>query len=190
MVESEIARRKEQLEQQLQYAGLTMEDYLKEEEKSEEAFDTEVAEAARAAVKGGFVLDQLALQEELGVENDELSEYLVQQAYQIGVQPQQLAQHLTESGQIPALVSEVLRTKSLNLLVEHAKVVEESGTELDIAELQRQISGETDELAESAESDERRGGHSEDRDGQGLTGGRMAPRRAGAAIARYRPVWS
>ncbi|MGH3388227.1 MAG: trigger factor [Actinomadura sp.] len=154
VVESEIARRKEQLEQQLQYAGLTREDYLKEEEKSEEAFDTEVADAARAAVKGGFVLDQLALQEELGVENDELSEYLVQQAYQIGVQPQQLAQHLTESGQIPALVSEVLRTKSLNLLVEQAKVVEESGTELDIAELQREITGETVEATEAVEADE------------------------------------
>jgi trigger factor len=152
VVESEIARRKEQLEQQLQYAGLTMDDYLKEEEKSAEEFDTEVAEAARAAVKGGFVLDQLALQEELGVENEELSEYLVAQAYQIGVQPQQLAQHLTESGQIPALVSEVLRTKSLNLIVEHAKVVEESGAELDIAEIQREINGETVEADEADEA--------------------------------------
>jgi trigger factor len=154
VVESEIARRKEQLEQNLQYAGLTMEDYLREEKKSEEEFETEVAEAARTAVKGGFVLDQLALQEELGVENEELSDYLVQQAMQIGVQPQQLAQHLTESGQIPALVSEVLRTKSLNLIVEHVKVVEESGTELDIAEIQRRLSDQTEEAEEAGESDE------------------------------------
>jgi trigger factor len=157
VIESEVGRRNEQLEQQLQYAGLTKEDYLKDEEKSEEEFDAEVAAAARQAVKGGFVLDQIALQEELGVENEELSEYVVAQAMQIGMQPQQLAQHLTESGQLPALVSEVLRTKSLNLLVEHVKVTDESGAELDVEAIQRELSGETvqaDESAEAADADE------------------------------------
>ncbi|MBC6460800.1 trigger factor [Actinomadura sp. HBU206391] len=143
VIEGEIARRNEQLEQQLQYAGLTKEAYLQEEEKSEEEFDTEIADASRQAVKGGFVLDQLALQEELGVENEELSEYVVTQAMQIGMQPQQLAQHLTESGQLPALVSEVLRTKSLNVLVENVKIVDESGNELDAEAIQRELGGET-----------------------------------------------
>jgi trigger factor len=153
VVESEIARRKEQLEQQLQYAGLTMEDYLKEEKKSEEEFETEVAEAARTAVKGGFVLDQLALQEELGVENEELSEYVVTQAMQMGVAPQQLAQYLTENDQIPAIVSEVLRSKALNLVVEHVKIKDESGNELDVEAIQRELNGETVQ-AETEESDE------------------------------------
>jgi trigger factor len=147
VIENEIARRKEQLDQQLQYAGLNKEDYLASEEKTVEEFDTEVADAARLAVKGGFVLDQLALQEELGVENEELSEYVVTQAMQMGLQPQQLAQHLTESGQIPALVSEVLRSKSLNVLLEHVKIVEESGAELDLETLR----GEIDEESETGE---------------------------------------
>ena len=145
VVDSEISRRNEQLEQQLQQAGLSRADYLKSEGKSAEDFDNEVAEAARQAVRGGFVLDQLALQEELGVENEELSEYVVTQAMQMGVEPQQLAEHLTESGQLPALVSEVLRNKALNLIVEHVKVTEESGTELDVEAIRREISGETDE---------------------------------------------
>lgn len=149
-VENEIARRREQLDQQLQYAGLSKEEFLSEEEKAEEEFDAEVADASRKAVKGGFILDQLALQEELGVENEELSEYVVTQAMQMGVQPQQLAQHLTESGQIPALVSEVLRSKALNLLVEHVKIVEESGAELDFEALQREINGEPAEGEDEA----------------------------------------
>jgi trigger factor len=157
VVENEVSRRNEQLQQQLDYAGLTKEDYLKDQEKSEEEFETEIAEAARQAVKGGFVLDQLALQEELGVENEELSEYVVTQAMQIGLQPQQLAQHLTESGQLPALVSEVLRTKSLNLLVQNVKITDESGTELDVEAIQRELSGETvqatSEEAAEAEAD-------------------------------------
>jgi trigger factor len=154
VVESEISRRNEQLDQQLQQAGLSREDYLKSEGKSAEEFDNEVAEAARQAVRGGFVLDQLALQEDLGVENEELSEYVVTQAMQMGVEPQQLAQHLTESGQLPALVSEVLRNKALNLIVEHVKVTEESGTELDVDAIRREISGDSGEADEADEADE------------------------------------
>jgi trigger factor len=151
VIESEIARRNEQLDQQLQYAGLTKDAYLESEEKSAEEFDTEIADAARLAVKGGFVLDQLALQEELGVENEELSEYVVTQAIQMGLQPEQLAQHLTESGQIPALVSEVLRTKSLNVLLERVKIKDESGTELDLEALRGEIDGEAEIEAEAVQ---------------------------------------
>ncbi|HEY7486417.1 MAG TPA: trigger factor [Streptosporangiaceae bacterium] len=153
VVESEISRRNEQLEQQLQQVGLSREDYLKSESKTAEEFDEEVSEAARQAVRGGFLLDQLALQEELGVENEELSEYVVTQAMQMGVQPQQLAEHLTESGQLPSLVSEVLRNKALNLIVEHVKVTEESGTELDLEAIRHEISGETGETVEATSDD-------------------------------------
>src|SRR5690606_4852741 len=45
VVEEEIGRRNQQLEQQLQMAGMSKEDYLKEEEKTAEEFDTEVADA-------------------------------------------------------------------------------------------------------------------------------------------------
>ncbi|MCP9949556.1 trigger factor [Actinomadura madurae] len=150
VVEEEVGRRNQQLEQQLQMAGMSKEDYLKEEEKTAEEFDAEVADAARLAVKGGFVLDQLAVQEELGVENEELSEYVVTQAMQMGVQPQQLAEYLTQNNQLPAIVSEVLRSKALNLVVEHVTVKDESGNEIDVDALQRELNGETAQ-AEDAE---------------------------------------
>ncbi|GAA0226536.1 trigger factor [Actinomadura nitritigenes] len=153
VVEEEIGRRNQQLEQQLQMAGMSKEDYLKDEEKSEEEFDTEVADAARLAVKGGFVLDQLAVQEELGVENEELSEYVVTQAMQMGVAPQQLAEYLTQNNQLPAIVSEVLRSKALNLVVEHVTIKDESGNVIDVEAVQRELNGETAETAETAEAE-------------------------------------
>lgn len=153
VVENELARRNEQLQQQLAYSGLTREAYLEEEGKTEEEFTAELDEAARKAVKGGFILDQLALTEELNVENEELSEYVVSQAMQMGLPPQQLAQYLTENNQIPALVAEVLRTKALNLIVEHVKITEESGAELDLEKIRKELNGETEteEVAEAAE---------------------------------------
>ncbi|RKS77293.1 trigger factor [Actinomadura pelletieri DSM 43383] len=154
VVDEEISRRNQQLEQQLQMAGMTKADYLKDEEKSEEEFDSDVADAARLAVKGGFVLDQLAVQEELNVENEELSEYVVSQAMQMGVQPQQLAQYLTENNQLPAIVSEVLRSKALNLVVEHVTVKDESGNVIDVEAVQRELSGETVEAETADETDQ------------------------------------
>ncbi|MFB4318356.1 trigger factor [Actinomadura sp. 21ATH] len=154
VVTEEIERREQQLEQQLQMAGMSKEDYLKDEEKSEEDFETELAEAARQAVKGGFVLDQLAVQEELGVENEELSEYVVTQAMQMGVQPQQLAEYLTQNNQLPAIVSEVLRSKALNLLVEHVTVKDESGNEIDVEAVRRELSGETGETVQAEDAED------------------------------------
>ncbi|WP_106399982.1 trigger factor [Actinocorallia populi] len=159
IVDSEKQRRNEQLDQQLAYAGLTRDAYLADEEKTAEEFEAELDEAARKAVKGGFILDQLALDEELGVENEELSEYVVTQAMQMNLPPQQLAQYLTENNQIPALVAEVLRSKALNLIVEHVKISDESGNELDLDELRKEINGETvtagaDEGPEAAEDGE------------------------------------
>ena len=152
VIENEIQRRNEQLDQQLQMYGMSREKYLEDQEKSEEEYDTELKDGAREAVKGGFILDQLALQEELTVENEELTEYVVRNAMQMGVQPDVLAKHLTENGQIPAVVSEVLRTKALNLVVEHVKATDESGADIDIAALQRQESGETEDEGAEAET--------------------------------------
>ncbi|TYB41215.1 trigger factor [Actinomadura chibensis] len=150
VVDEEISRRNQQLEQQLAMSGMSKEDYLKDEEKSEEEFDKDVAEAARLAVKGGFVLDQLAVQEELNVENEELSEYVVSQAMQMGVQPQQLAEYLTQNDQLPAIVSEVLRNKALNLIVEHVTVKDESGNVIDLDAIRRELNGETDQAEDAA----------------------------------------
>ncbi|MBX6767322.1 MAG: trigger factor [Actinomadura rubrobrunea] len=154
VVEEEIKRRNQQLEQQLQMAGLTKAAYLKNEDKSEEDFDAEVAEAARQAVKGGFVLDQLAVQEELSVQNEELSEYVVAQAMQMNVPPQQLAQYLTENNQLPAVVNEVLRNKALNLVVEHITIKDESGNKLDVEAIQRELSGEPPRAESEEEAEE------------------------------------
>src|SRR3569833_586591 len=131
--------------------GMTRDKYLEDQEKSAEEYDEELKEGARDAVKGGFILDQLALQEELTVENEELTDYVVRNAAAMGVQPDVLAKHLTENNQIPSVVSEVLRSTALNLVVEHVKATDESGADIDIVALQRQESGETEDEGAEAE---------------------------------------
>lgn len=149
---AELERRNKQVEQQLQSAGLTREQYLQSQGRTEEDFQEEVTGSAREAVQGQFVLDAVAVQEGLQVEEDELSQALVRTAQRMNVQPQQLAQHLTQSGQVQALASEVLRDKVLTLLLENAEITDESGQPVDGAALLRETQEQPGQ-PESAESE-------------------------------------
>jgi trigger factor len=84
-------------------------------------------------VKAGFVLDELARQEDLNVEQEDLNAFVIEQAYRMGVQPDRLAQELVDRGQLGSAVAEVLRAKALSLLTERAKVTDEAGQPVDVA---------------------------------------------------------
>src|SRR5262249_7981093 len=93
----------------------------------------ELADDVRRSVKARFILDQFAEQTDLGVEQEEVGQYLAQIAYQQGVQPDQLARQLGSSGQLAAGISDVLRSKAADLLAESVKVTDASGRKVVIA---------------------------------------------------------
>ena len=66
------------------------------------------------------------------MDQDELAAYVTEQAYRMGVPPDQLARQLTERGQLAAVAADVLRSKALTLIAERAKVTDESGRDVDI----------------------------------------------------------
>lgn len=127
VVDEEITRRRESLEQQLTQSGLSKEAYLESQEKTEEEFEEELKTGADSAVKAGFILDQLALQEDLSADQGELSQYVFEQAQRMGVSPDQLAQHLVESNQIRVAFTEVVRGKAMDLVLANAKITDEDG---------------------------------------------------------------
>ncbi len=132
MVSSESAMRRESLDEQLERAGTTMDDYLKSASQTAEQFEKDIIDGARRSVKAGFVLDQLALREEIGIEQDELNAFVIEQAYRMGVQPDRLAKELADRGQIGSVVTEVLRGKALTLITERARVTDEAGEPVDV----------------------------------------------------------
>lgn len=132
VIEAEIEQRKRSLNDRLQQAGMTLESYLEGTGQTAEGIEQEFAADARRSVKAGFILDKLAVQEELGIESEELNAYITEQAYRIGVTPDQLAQQLTEAGQLNSVVADVLRSKALTLIAERATVTDETGRTVDI----------------------------------------------------------
>ncbi|WP_370246521.1 trigger factor [Nocardioides sp.] len=135
LVTEELNARRESVEQQLVYAGMTMEKYLEEEGQTIEEFEADLERRVRDAVAAQFLLDEIASKEELGVEQAELSQHLVLRAQQSGQDPQEFANHMFAHNHIPDLIQEVLRNKALQVLIDAATVTDASGNTVELTNL-------------------------------------------------------
>jgi trigger factor len=136
VVAEELQGRRQQITQQLAYAGMTQEQYLETEGQTAEEFDADLERRVRDAITAQFVLDEIATKEQMGVNEAELTEHLVRRAQQAGVSPDEYAKHAMEHDHISSLVSEVVRAKALAHVVEGATVTDASGNEVELARLQ------------------------------------------------------
>jgi len=133
VIDQEIEQRRQSLAERLDRSGTTLEAYLEATGKTAEDLETDLAQDARQSIKAGFILDKLAGQEEIGVAESDLSDYITEQAYRLGVPPDRLARQLTDAGQLSSVVADVLRSKALSLIAERARVTDESGREIDLS---------------------------------------------------------
>jgi trigger factor len=163
-VEHEIEHRRQSVDEQLSRMNTSMSDYLESRDQTQEDFDVELLQQSRRDVKVGFILDEVARSEEVSVSQAELSYFVADQAQRMGIGPEYLARQLSESGQIGAAVTEVLRGKAATLLAERVKVSDQDGNAIDVkAEIEAlnadvdgmlaaQAAGETGETGEAAEA--------------------------------------
>lgn len=135
VVTDELNARRQNVEQQLMYSGLTMEKYLEDEGQTQEEFEADLDRRVRDAVAAQFLLDEIAKKEEFGIDQAELSEHLVRRAQQSGQDPQEFANHMFEHNHIPELVQEILRGKALARIVESAVVKDASGNVVELKNL-------------------------------------------------------
>lgn len=136
LLDDEIGARRENLEHQLGHAGMSFEQFIEVEEMNAEEFEADLKKRAEDAIKAQFVLDMVAEQQELSVNDAELTEHIMRHAQRAGVGPDQFAQHAVENNLVPSLVSEVVRGKALAHLVENATVTDASGNTVELKTLQ------------------------------------------------------
>lgn len=105
-----------------------------DEDHDTEEHRAEVRENTEKAFRAEVVLDKIADEEEIGVEQNELLEYIFQTSQQYGMDPQQFMQMLGQGGQIEAVVGEVRRRKALAKVLEAAKVKDTDGKDVDLTE--------------------------------------------------------
>ncbi len=135
VVKAEIDARNHSLGHQLEQAGMSKADFFAAEGQTEDEFDAELLKSTRDAMTAQFVLEKIVEKEQLSVNEQELTEHLVRTAARYGMSPDQFVQQVVQAGQVPMLVSEVVRGKALALVLERAKVSDESGREVDLEAL-------------------------------------------------------
>jgi trigger factor len=107
---------------------------LAEQGSSREEFDADARENAEKAVKAQLLVDAIADELKVQVGQDDMTERLVLQSRQYGVEPQQMLQFLQENNQLPAMFADVRRGKALAVVVRGATVKDTAGNTIDTAE--------------------------------------------------------
>ncbi len=135
LVAEELAGRKQEIEQQLMYAGMTMQAYLDSEEQTVDEFEADLEKRVRDAMASQFLLDEIARTTQIDVEQDELTQHLMRRAQQSGQNPEEFMKHMVEHNHIPEMVAEVVRGKALAQIVESATVTDASGNVVNLKDL-------------------------------------------------------
>jgi trigger factor len=120
----------------------------------------EVTESSEKALRTQLLLDALAESLNVQVNQNELTEYLIQSASQYGMEPGEFIEALGQQGQIPAMVGEVARNKAIAIALGKAEVVDSNGKPVDLSDFVAVVEDEdaaaepaADETTEAASED-------------------------------------
>lgn len=155
-LKAEIDARKHNLDHQIAESGLSRDAFFRLYQTTEEERFGEFETNSARALKVGFVLDKIVKAEELGVNEQELTNFVVRRAMEMGVQPNELAKHLADNDQLTLAMVEIVRDKAKSVLGDAAKVVDIDGNEVDLKAIYTEINGApVEEEAEEADAEEK-----------------------------------
>jgi trigger factor len=154
LLNGELEARREQITSQLAQAQLSLEQYLTdaEDDQTEDEFWADVETRAVQGIKAQMILDKIAEERQVSVDQNDLTQHIIRKAQQDNVPPQQVADHLQEHPHhIDEYMTEIRRGKALALLVESATVTDSDGNPIDLAHLREDGSLSDPNLAPEGE---------------------------------------
>ncbi|WP_375501746.1 trigger factor [uncultured Jatrophihabitans sp.] len=134
-VTAEIEFRQHDIVHSLNHDDTLLEKYLEAQGKTREEWDAEIREGAEQSVRAQFILDAIADAQEVQIGDSELTEYIVRQAQNYQMPPQEFANQIVQGGNLPMLVADIRRNKALASVLEQANVTDASGNTVDLAAL-------------------------------------------------------
>ncbi|WP_061942571.1 trigger factor [Brevibacterium ravenspurgense] len=120
--------------------------------EDDEEHGAEVREQTEKQLRAQFILDKVQAKEEIEVTQPELIEYIITSAQQYGMNPNDFAQALDQSGQVGAVAGEVGRRKALAAVLAEAVVKDTNGEVIDMTAF-TSGSEEAEEAEEEASED-------------------------------------
>ena len=135
VLRDEVDSRKQQMTDQLERMGATLEDYLTAEEKTEDELTADLTAAAQNGVKVQLLLDAFADAEEITVTDDEFGHEVVHRAQRAQMAPQQYYDQLVRAGLASSVAVDVRRGKALSTLLEKITIKDTDGNVISLDEL-------------------------------------------------------
>jgi trigger factor len=122
LVDEETEHRVTHARERAEQIGMTLDQLLEAQGFDELRFRADARAHAVRAIKGDLVLESVARREELEVTPEELGREIASLAQALGRDAKEVATSLDRSGQVVALAGDIIRSKALDVLVEHADV--------------------------------------------------------------------
>src|SRR3954454_2333829 len=132
LVQSEMEQRLHDIAHRLEAQGVTIQQYLQATGMEEQAFVQQVREAAERGVRADLALRAVGAQEGIVATDEELDDEVARLAERLEEKPTKVRRDLERRGILEAVRSDIARGKTLRYLVDHAEVVDEAGSPLDL----------------------------------------------------------
>jgi trigger factor len=126
LIDEETNHRVVHAEERAGRYGLTLDQMLEMQGWDRERLQEDSRDHALRAIKADLVLEAIARAEDLEVSAEEIGTEVARLAQAYGRDPKDLAKQLDRTGQIVTLAGDIIRTKALDVVVEHADVTEEA----------------------------------------------------------------
>ena len=127
LIDRETESRVQSAQARAERQGATLEQVLEASGVEELRFRADARSHAERAIRADLALEAVARAAELQVTEEELDAAVRALAEQLGRDHKQVRRSLDASGQITSLAGDIIRDRALDLVIEHAEVVDESG---------------------------------------------------------------
>jgi trigger factor len=125
LVEDETTHRLRHAEENAGRYGMSLDQMLEIQGWDRDRLAEDSRDHAVRAIKADLVLESIARAEDLQVTAEEIGAEIGSLAQAYDRDPKELAKQLDRTGQIVTLAGDIIRTKALDLLVEHADISDE-----------------------------------------------------------------
>ena len=123
LVDSEMEHRLSHFEQDLQRAGLTMEEYGRQAQLTELEIRRDMRDEVTRSIKAELILEEVARTAEIEVTQDELGQEIAMAALRAGKDPKEVAEQVVSSGRLSTVAADIMRRKALDHVIQSVDVL-------------------------------------------------------------------
>lgn len=123
LVDSEAQHRLAHIEEDLQRAGMTMEQFAERSGTTELALRGDIRTEAARSVKAELLLEEIARAQQFEVSEEDIGGEIAFAAARAQQDPKEVAEQLVKEGRLGALAADIIRRKALDHIVATAQVI-------------------------------------------------------------------